>query len=185
MNHTAFLGLLLLAYPGSAMDGGGQVGIPVQERQQCGVEGVDPWVAGLRDRVMTYDGLARFAVDRFGALTSCEGAVTAEFDGSRFGKVLLGFPEGVSLEVETMPVESSVTTLRSEKGFQDGSRMRQLLEEYTGGMGLEIDWSAAEVHTEGTELIQQYWDPDPGLNASASLIYSGDRLVAVRVSLAL
>jgi hypothetical protein len=152
---------------------------------QCDGPGVDPWISSLRDRVMTYDDLARFAEDRFGPPTACEGTVTTEFDGSKFGALLMGFAGGVSLEVVTMPIESSVTTLRADAGFRDEAEIRQVLKRYASGLGLAIDWSTPEVLTDGAELIHRFWDPESGINASASLIFSEDRLVAICVSMAL
>jgi hypothetical protein len=38
---------------------------------------------------------------------------------------------------------------------------------------------------EGDERVESYWDRDPGLNASASLVSRNGELVAVRLSMAL
>jgi hypothetical protein len=133
---------------------------------------------------MSFDQLARFAEQRFGAPTGCEGAVTTEFDGVKFGTLLVSFPGGYSLEIVTMPIESSVTTLRADSGFPDESEIRGVLQRYCSGIGLAIDWTTPEERARGDEIVQQFWDPRPGINASASLIFSGDRLVAIGVSFA-
>lgn len=163
------------------------LGQPTQPptREPCEGPDVDPWITDFRDRVVSYNELARHAIAQYGEPISCESAVTAEFDGARFGMLILGFSGGVALHSETMPPETSVTTLSSDVGFADEAEMRQVLERYTRGVGFAIDWTAPDVITEGSEVVHQYWDPDPGLNASASLVFSDGRLVAVRVSWAL
>lgn len=152
---------------------------------QCEGPRVDPWVTDFRDRVMSYDALGLFALKRYGAPTACEGAVTDEFDGEKFGRLALTFGEGITLEVETLPPETSVTTLRAAAGFDDEASVRKALEDDATSLGLAIDWTAPEVSEEGDEVTRAFWDPDTGLNASAALVYRGDRLVAVRVSMAL
>jgi hypothetical protein len=134
---------------------------------------------------MSYDELARFTQERFGTPTACHGTVTDEFDGAKFGILLLSFPGGISLEVVTMPSESSLTTLRAESGFSDEAEVRQAIQSYAEGIGLELDWSRPEVTAEVGHLVHRFWDPETGLNAAASLIFSEGRLVAVRVSMAL
>jgi hypothetical protein len=134
---------------------------------------------------MSFNQLARFAEQRFGAPTACEGAVTTEFDGAKFGTLLVSFPGGYSLEVVTMPIESSVTTFRADSGFPDESEIRGVLQRYVSGIGLSIDWTTPEEEAHGAEVVHRFWDPRSGLNASASLIFSEDRLVAISVSMAL
>ena len=111
--------------------------------------------------------------------------MTTEFDGAKFGTLLLGFAEGVTFEVRTMPPESSVSTLSASSGFGDESLVREALRRYSTEIGLAIDWTTPEVTMEGDEVVHAFWDPEPGLNASASLIFAEDILVAVRVSVAL
>ena len=151
----------------------------------CDAPDADPWIGDLRESVVGYDGLARFALERYGIPVACEGAVTDEFDGAKFGHVVLRFAGDIALEVRTMPPETSVWTLRAPAGFGDEGAVRRALEEHASGIGLAIDWATPQVRTEGDELVHAFWDPDEGLNASASLIFSGGRLVAVRVSMAL
>jgi len=153
--------------------------------EPCDGPGVDPWIGELRDRVTSYDGLARFALEHYGAPVACEGAVTSEFDGAKFGTLLLSFPEGVTLEVETMPPETSIVTLQSPSGFHDEGVILAALRARTAEIGLAIDWEAPEESMEGNRSVRRFWDPDPGLNASASLVYSAGVLVAVGVSMAL
>lgn len=152
---------------------------------QCEGSGMDPWITDLRDRVMRYSGFAGFAVQSYGSPTACEGAITTEFDGAKFGRVVLTFGEGVTLAVETEPPESSSTTLRASGGFAEEAAVRALLREEATRRGLSIDWTTPEVRTEGAEVVHQFWDPEPGLNASASLIFLDGTLVGVRLSLAL
>jgi len=151
----------------------------------CEGPDADPWVADFRERVESYSDLYRLAVDQLGPRTSCEGEVTTEFDGALYGRLVLGFSEGATLTVETMPIETSVTVLRSPAGFDDADAVRAALAAYTEGIGLAIDWSAPEVTTEDDEVVRTFWDADSGLNASAALVFAGESLVAVRVSMAL
>lgn len=145
----------------------------------------NPWVSALRDRVLAYNGLARYAVERHGTALTCEGAVTAEFDGNQFGMVRLRFAGDVTLTVETMPPEASVVMLRSVSGFEDADAVRHALRDYVSGAGIAVDWTTPEETEENGERVLTFWDPTPGLNGSASLIYRGDVLVAIRFSMAL
>lgn len=158
---------------------------PLRRQDICDDPGVDPWVRELRDSVLTGDALARFARDVYGGPPECRGSVTSEFDGNKFGEVILDFPGGASLEVRTQPPESSVTTLRADSGFPDESEIRDLLRRYAADIGLAIDWTAPTEERRGGDRIQRFADPDPGLNASVSLVFRDDRLVAVLLSLAL
>lgn len=153
--------------------------------EACDGPRADAWVADFRDRVLAHDRLAHFAVLHHGQPTACEGEVTSEFDGARFGVVVLTFSGGVTLEVETMPPEASITTLRAPSGFPDETGVREALQDHANGIGLAIDWTTPEVGSEGAEVVHAFRDPDPGLNASASLIYLDGELVAVRLSMAL
>ena len=38
---------------------------------------------------------------------------------------------------------------------------------------------------EGAERVERFWDPDSGLNASASLVYSGVSLIELHFGMAL
>lgn len=146
---------------------------------------VDRWVTDFRDRITAYHGLAHFASEQFGSPTGCQGRVTTEFDGMMFGILVLKFAEGLSLEVETFPPETTVTTLRTAWGFDDETLVREALRAHAADTGLAVDWTTPEVTMDGNEEVHTFWDPEPGLNASASLIYRNSRLVAVRLSMAL
>ena len=91
----------------------------------------DLWVRELRERVLRFDDLAAFAVELYGTPLTCEGVVTAEFDGMKFGSLRLGFPEGATFQVETQPPEASMATLRAPSGFADEevARMTQQVKE--------------------------------------------------------
>lgn len=151
----------------------------------CDGPDVDPWVSEIRDGVLSRDGLVHFAVEHYGAPTTCHGAVTAEFDGARFGTLQLGFAEEVTFEVQTMPPETTVEILRAPSGFGDERLVREALRRYTADLGTAIDWSAPEITSEGTEVVHTFWDPEPGLNTSARLIFTSGTLVAVGFSMAL
>lgn len=151
----------------------------------CAGPGADPWVTDFRDRVVAYSSLAAWAAERFGPPTRCEGERTDEFDGAVYGVLRLGFAAGVTLEAETMPIETSVTTLRAPDGFPDEAAARTALREDAERVGLRIDWTSPEITTAGGERTERYRDPDPGLNAAASLVWAGDRLVEIGVSMAL
>jgi hypothetical protein len=159
--------------------------LPTADLMPCEGPDADPWVAGLRERSMSSDMLASYAAKLYGPPVSCEGAVTSEFDGSQFGMVRLDFSKGVTFTAETMPPETSIVTLRSPSGFEDEASARQALGAYCASVGLRIDWTAPTETKEGDERVQSFWDPDPGVNGSASFIFSGDTLVALRFSMAL
>lgn len=151
----------------------------------CDGPDADPWVTELRDRVLTFDELVAFAVAAYGAPLRCEGEVNDEFDGMKFGSLRLDFSEGASFEVETMPPETSVATLSAPSGFVDEVLARQVLQVYAERIGVEVDWTAPEVSVQGDTRVERFWDPDPGLNASASHVYAAGSLVELRFSMAL
>jgi hypothetical protein len=79
-------------------------------------------------------------------------------------------------------------------GIQSHERTRGLVQrcdhaaarrETAAGIGLSIDWSTPEITSEAGEEVHTFWDPEPGLNASASLIYVGGVLMGVRLGMAL
>lgn len=153
-------------------------------RPPCEGPEADPWVTELRNRVLSGDRLAAYAVERYGPPRRCEGAVTAEFDGAKFGSVRLDFADGVTFTVETQPPEASIVVLRAISGLGAAAAVRRVLEAYSAGLGLRIDWTVPAESRDGDERVQSFWDPEPGVNGSASLIFLGDTLVAVRVSMA-
>jgi pimeloyl-ACP methyl ester carboxylesterase len=163
------------------MDGEASVGT----RSACDGPDADPWVRELRDRVLGFDGLVGFAIEEYGAPLTCDGTVGTEFDGMKFGSLRLTFSEGATFQVETTPPEASSVTLRAPSGFADEGLARQVLEDYTERIGVAIDWATGEPETEDNERVERFWDPDEGLNASASLVYAGGSLVALRFSIAL
>lgn len=154
-------------------------------RPACDEPNADPWVTEVRDRVLAFDELVAFAVAAYGAPLRCEGEVNAEFDGMRFGSVRLDFSEGASFEIETAPPEASLATLSAPSGFADEVLARQVLQVYTERIGVEIEWAAPEITAQGDQQVETFWDPDPGLNASASLVYAAGTLVELRFSMAL
>lgn len=175
MSPIPLLAVALLMVPG---------GTPL-DRPACDGPDADPWVVDFRDRTLAYSGIARFAVERWGAPTACEGAVTIEFDGARYGFVRLTFAEGVTVEVETMPIETSITALRASSAFTDAAAVEESVRAAAADIGLEIDWTMPEETSEGDETTRTFWDPESGLNASVAFVYRGDALVEARISMAL
>ena len=138
----------------------------------------------FRQRVVSFDGLYRFVVERYGPPSSCEGEITMEFDGARFGTLAFGFAGGVTYAVETLPPEASVRALSAPGGFDGPEEVREAVTAYATDIGLDIDWTNPQVATEDGFETRTFWDPEPGLNASATLVYSGRTLVGVRLGLA-
>jgi len=151
----------------------------------CDDPAADAWVAAQRDRVISANGLEAFASEVFGAWTACSGEVTTRFDGTSFGVVVLRHGDAAVLRVETMPPETSLVTLRALEGFPDEPSAREALEAYARAIGVSPDWRRPEIAREGELEVRGYADPDPGLNATASLVYRGDTLVELRFTLAL
>jgi len=151
----------------------------------CDAPEADLWVRQMRERVLHFDDLAVYAAESFGEPMSCEGMVTAEFDGMKFGSLRLEFSEGSTFQVETLPPELSRVTLRSPSGFADEEVAWDVLVSYAEDIGVEIDWTASTVTVDAGEMIETYRDPDPGLNASVALIRQDGSLVGMRFSMAL
>ena len=151
----------------------------------CDGPDLDPWVRELGSRVESHDGLARFAEDRYGPPVTCEGVVTTEFDGMKFGRVLLTYAGGVELSVETMPPEASIVILSAGSGFSAEGPVVEALRTYAAGVGLQLDWANPEVTTTGGEVTETFWDAESGLNASASVVRRSGVLHSVRLAMAL
>ncbi len=184
LGRTALAILLsALALPSPAT---GQVRLDIPAGAiSCDAPDADPWVGGLRDRVLSDDDLALHALDLHGSPVDCVGTVTSEFDGARFGLVRVSFANGAWLQVETMPPEVSIVTMTAPPGrSMDVEASREALRAYAEAVGLEIDWGSPSTTVEDRSRTESFWDPDPGLNASASLIFLDDALVALRVSMA-
>ncbi len=95
------------------------------------------------------------------------------------------YPDSVTLQVETMAPETSIITLRSPQGFPDAIRAGAVLAGYATQVGLHISWTEPEVTPTGDEEVHTYRDPDEGANASVSLIFRGNTLIGMQLSLAL
>jgi hypothetical protein len=158
---------------------------PAVARLACEGPDVHPWVTERRDRTLRYDGVVHFAVERFGPPMACDGAVTTEFDGVPYGRVVLTFEGGIEYQVETMPIETSVRALRAAGGFGDVAAVEELLRAEAADIGFDIDWSSPEETVEGTMVTRRYRDPEPGLNASVSFVYHDEVLIEARLSMAL
>ena len=76
------------------------------QHASCDGPGIDPWITELRDRFLTGDALAAFAVETYGSPIRCQGSVSSEFEGSSFGSVTLGFGGGETLRIENTTVAS-------------------------------------------------------------------------------
>lgn len=151
----------------------------------CDGPDTDPWVTDFRDRVVAYSSLYAFAAEQYGEWVSCDAEIRTEFDGRRFGIIRFGFGDDIELGVETMPPETSIVTLSSASGFEDEEAVLQALRAYTAGRGLAIDWDTPEAETDGDEVTHIYWDPEPGLNASARVVRVDGVVTSVRFSMAL
>jgi len=142
-----------------------------------------PWIAQSRDRVMTTNELVALATTAAGDPASCEGSVTV-WQGEEYRLLRIGFEHGVDFSLETMPPGVQMMGLSASDGFIDADAALQALRDLTERMGVSIDWTMAEERqSEGVD-IEQYWDPDPGLNASASVGRSSGTIVSLRWSIA-
>jgi len=151
----------------------------------CDGAEADPWVAQLRDRILNFNDLAGHAIRRYGPPSACEGAVTDDFDGAKFGVVTLSFGDDVALSVETFPPEASIVSFSDTSGFDDERAMRELLLAYTEDVGLRVDWSIPDVRRDEGTRVETYFDAHPGMNASVALHYTDGALTQVKVTLAL
>lgn len=158
---------------------------PAEVQDPCEATGTDPWVVGLRDRILNFNELAAHAVRRYGPPSACDGSVTDDYNGAKFGIVTLSFGDDVTLSVETFPPEASIVSFSDASGFDDERAMRELLLAYTADVGLRVDWSLPDVRRgEGTR-VETYFDAHPGMNASVALHYTAGALTQIRVTLAL
>lgn len=161
------------------------VGLGAASIDTCDGPDVDPWVTGLRDRIMNFNALAAYAQRTHGPATACDGEVVDDFNGAKFGVVALTFGEDVTLTVQTFPPEASIVSFADASGFSDERGIRELLLAYTTDVGLRVDWSIPDVKQGDGTRVETYFDLHPGMNASVALHYSDATLTEIRVTLAL
>jgi hypothetical protein len=152
---------------------------------ECKGEAEDAWLSDWRERFLHRNLLVEWATNRLGAPNACEAKVTSRFDGEKFGRLHFAFEDGSTLEVRTWPPETSHVTLALAAGFQSEEEGRQLLESYVRKTGFVLDWSEPEERNENGQRVLTYSVGDPGHNAGASLVYSKNRLTAIRFTMAL
>lgn len=144
----------------------------------------DPWLSN-RKKIIEQGQLYRYAVSLFNEPTDYEGKITTTFDGNKFGIVRFSFSGGGELKIETLPPESSITTLRAPSGFPDENDVGSFLKQYLQDIGLKIDWSKPEEQISNDEKIVKFYDPVPGFNATAIMVYKDNKLIEIGVSKAL
>lgn len=151
-------------------------------QDSCEAADLHPWVVEMIAHIEMEDSLFRFARETFAAPLECGGSVAGEFEGVPFGEVAFRFGGGVVLRIETMPPLVRSVSLEHPVGFSDAPGVQEAARTYAGESGFEIDWSEPERSVIEDSVTDQYWDPDPGLNASVTFTWSDGRLVAIRVS---
>ncbi len=184
--YSRLLGTLLVCITGTGCSAQpADEGAPSASKLTCRGEERDPWLAEWRERFLRGDLLAKSAIQRFGGPSSCEAEVTTTFEGAKFGRLEVVFKDGSTLTLETSPPETSQVALTLAKGFKTEEEGRSLLDQYVRSIGPKIDWSAPEERDKNGIRVLTYWAEDPGLNASASLRFDGNRLVEISLSMAL
>lgn len=171
----------MLAVPALAL----YAGIAAVETDPCDAPDAAPWVGEQRDRIAAYNDLYAWATGRYGAPTACDGRVTLEFDGRPYGVVELTFAGGATLTVETMPLETSIVTLRRPSGFADPDAVTSALRDYADGVGVEVDWSEPTTTMQGDGRTDEFGPVDPAFNVFARIEYIGSAPVAISLSIAL
>ncbi|NNF29680.1 MAG: hypothetical protein HKN73_20825 [Gemmatimonadetes bacterium] len=151
---------------------------------QCEEEGSDPWVRQLSSDLLARDGLLSFALSEFGPVVACAGEVTQRFDGRTFGQIAFEVGGGVTVEFETMPPAVWTATVSHPNGFVEETRLLEVARSYAAGLGLQVVWDGPERSSREGVDREQYWDPDPGLNGSVTVMRRQGVLVAIRVSMA-
>lgn len=177
--------LCCVGYPPPASADSPSAAVATPLSQTCEGESADPWVTEFRERIIAHDGLARYAIDRFGAPVTCHGEVTNVFDGMKFGALDLGFANGARLRIETFPPESSRITLSAPSGFPDEREARQLMRTYVARVGIDIDWSRPTTTSEGATTTERFVSVESGFNASVETTVVDGLLTRLRFSMAL
>lgn len=144
----------------------------------------DPWLSDWRQIIMQ-DQLYQYAVSLFSGPINFEGKITTVFDGNKFGIARFSFSGGGEFRIETLPPESSITTLRAPNGFPDENDVGSFFKQYLQDIGLKIDWSKPEEQISNDEKIIKFFDPVPGFNATATMVYKDNKLIEIGVSMAI
>lgn len=162
----------------------GQVN-PVDPPEWTDCASAEGWVGEASRRWVENSGLVRFAREELGLWTGCVGRVEDHFDGAAYGTVRLMFEGEESLSLTTMPISTSITSWESARGFERVDAVRAAVRDHTEAIGVEIDWETPERDEDAAGVLERFWDPDPGMNASVSFRYVSGRLVSVTFSMAL
>jgi hypothetical protein len=170
---------LLMWAPAVGLMTGGASG---HQQDSCEIGDEVRWVVEMIDETRRDDLLFRFAQGAFGVPVACEGRVTGEFDGQPFGEVRFHFRDEVTLEIETMPPLVRIVTLTHPTGFPGTDAVLEAARTYAEVSGFVLDWGAPASVAEGEFRRDEYRDPEPGLNASVTLVWSADRLRSVRIA---
>lgn len=183
---VAFCSFLILIGTLSCLVGpvGPVYGNEINEDLSCQKAAGERWLSDWKIAIEQGE-FYRYAVKLFNTPVECQGKITDTFDGNYFGIMQFYFSSGVELKIETFPPESSITTLRVPNGFPDESDTRSFLEQYLRDIGLRIDWTKPEERTANGEKIIEFYDPKPGFNATAIMVYKNKKLIKIGYSIAL
>jgi hypothetical protein len=170
-----------LALPAAAA--GPAAAEPPPAALRCAGEETDARLAQWRARAAE-NGLYRYAVEQLGPPTACEGKRRG-VEEADIGRLRFSFAGGGLFQIETALPESSRVVLEVPAGFADEAGARSALESYAREIGVRIDWSKpSEEAASARERVVTYWDPTPGLNAGADLVYRQGKLVRIALHLA-
>lgn len=154
--------------------------------EYCYAGQTDEWLVAFYNRVRTHDKLFQYALKNYGEPDSCVGNVTAEFDGKKYGSIKFVWGKVRSFSVSTMPPESSIIKLESKYGFSNAAAVRHMLEQYTRGLGLTIDWTDAVKNVSETGVIETFTAKPVGMNIHVRLHYNTEKkLTGIIISMAL
>lgn len=149
----------------------------------CDEADQNPWVAQNRTRWVDENDLVAFATASAGEPSTCEWEIRL-WQGSEYRTLTMGFDGGLEFTLETMPPGIRIVHLRASGGFPDPDAAVGALRALTERRGLDIDWSSPDADVWDGLDVQQFWDPEPGLNASATIGRRGDTIVMLRWSIA-
>ncbi len=129
--------------------------------------------------------LFKYVVSLFGRATQCSGEIDSIFDGQKFGKITYKFENKAILKFETMPPETSKSTLEVLNGFNNEKEAIEKIQEAVKKAGLKITLDKPEIEKSGLIETKTFWDPDGGTNGRLFLVYDNKKLVSVGYGMAL
>lgn len=162
--RTLILGLALLS-------GSPQTASAAQaKRGGCAVagHGSPHAVLAAADTVRRDDHFFRFLKRQYGAPSTCRGSRQTVGEGW----VEFVWSDNATFRTESMNPEIFIARYSRTQGLRDPDAVIAALRAYATARGMRINWDARQIERSANGSVEEFMDPEPGLNGIVRLQYS-------------